>query len=216
MCGRFARSRFDHPWLEDLDPDIWPPRWNLSPGATTLVFGHNTSGEPAPAGLFWGFRPPGMAGARVQINARSERVAEAPMFRQAFAGQRCLIPADGFYEWQAGPDGKQPYFICRQDQRPLFMAGIWTRLPEPQGECRHGFAILTTAAGPDIAALHHRQPVLLDDEQLASWLEPDSDRAALLELCQSSPAHQLQYWPVSRSVNHSASEGPALIKAIDR
>ena len=216
MCGRFARSRYDHPWLENLDPDVWPPRWNQAPGTPALVFGCNAQGEPAPASLFWGFQPRWMKDGKAQINARSERVAQAPMFRQAFAAKRCVIPADGFYEWHNGPGGKQPHFIRQRDNRPLFMAGIWARLPEPRAGVDHGFAILTTAAGPDIVGLHHRQPVLLDDDQLLPWLDVQTPAEQLLACCRPSPPNKLESWPVSKAVNQASKDGPELVEAIQQ
>ena len=112
------------------------------------------------------------------INARGETVQEKPTFRSAFHRRRCLIPADGFYEWRASADGKQPYSIQRADNDLFAFAGIWETAFDPDGGEVDTAAILTVAAGPDLRSLHAREPVVIAPENFSLWLEADDERDA--------------------------------------
>jgi putative SOS response-associated peptidase YedK len=147
------------------------------------------------------------------INARAETASASAMFRAALAKRRCLVPADAFYEWKSLPDGKQPYAIARADGAPLAFAGIWESWRDPDGEILRSFAILTTAANADMAPLHTRMPVILEEDDWRAWLgEIDRDPLALLR---PSPDGVVRTWPVSRAVNSVRNNGPALLDRID-
>lgn len=212
MCGRYTLTRFDHPLLERLPPSLARPSWNRAPGTIAPVVGMGEAGEPGVAPMYWGFRPHFMADAPELINARAETVAEKPMFRQAYRQQRCLVPADGFYEWQRTEQGKQPHFICRPDREPFFFAGLWTRLSEPAREdCRHGYAILTTAARESLRPIHEREPVILPEAELEIWMAPDSGPGRLALAIGGGERPELEHWPVSTRVNRPENDSPECI-----
>ena len=130
------------------------------------------------------------------IDARAETVHERPAFRTAFRRRRCLIPADGWFEWQKVAGGKQPYFITSTGEAPLSLAGLWER-------CEHGeapvesFAVLTTVAAPALADIHHRQPAIIDAGDFDEWLAPDTPRDRLLALARCASGGRFEWWPVS-------------------
>lgn len=148
------------------------------------------------------------------INARAEKVRESPMFRSAFQKYRCLVPADGFYEWAPGGKGKQPWYIRPSDGGVFFLAGIFTRLPTDHAGGEFGFAVLTTEAGEDVRNIHGRQPVILGDRQADAWLSPDTDPAELGALFEPSRPGALTAWPVSSRVNRPANDDADLIRSI--
>lgn len=122
--------------------------------------------------------------ARKPINARAETVASSGMFRGAFEKRRCLVPADGFYEWRAEAGGKQPFSIARKDARPMALAGIWERWRAPDVEILRTYTIITTAANDDMRGLHDRMPLVLEERDWPVWLgEEQSDVASLLGRC---------------------------------
>lgn len=134
------------------------------------------------------------------------------MFKGAFARRRCLVPAMVFYEWRKGPGGKQPCAAARRDGQLMAFAGLWEGWKDPDGNVVRTFAIVTTDAGPDVAELHDRMPVILEASDWPVWLgEVEGDPAALLR---PSPAGTLRIWPVSRAVNTPANNGPELLAEV--
>ena len=141
------------------------------------------------------------------INARAETAADKPAYRQAFRRRRCLIPADGFYEWRKLGNRKQPYSIAPADGNPFAFAGLWERW-ERDGQVLESGTILVTQANALIAALHDRMPVILDPADEARWLDPAvTDPAALRPLLVPCPPERLRLWPVSPAVNASRPRG---------
>lgn len=207
MCGRYAAflpaeavARLFHT-INPL-PNV-APSWNLAPTQPAMVVRrHPDSGERHLDLLSWGLVPhwtKDPARAQKPINARSETVATSGLFRSAFAQRRCLVPADAFYEWQAGPDGKQPYAIARTDGQPMAFAGLWEGCRLPDGSVIRSFTICTTAATGALTALHERTPVILEPADWPVWLgETPGEPGALLR---PAPAGTLHWWPVSRKVN---------------
>ena len=229
MCGRYASTlpaaaiaRLFH--VTGPPPDI-APSWNIAPSqAAPVVRRHPTTGARHLDLLRWGFLPHWTRDARAArrpINARAETVATAPMWREAFARRRCLVPADAFYEWRAapapgvldpGPPGKQPYAIARADEAPLALGGLWDGWRGPDGEIVRSFAIVVTAANATMAPIHERMPVILEERDWPLWLgETENDATALLR-----PAAEdvLRVWPVSRAVNTPRNNGPALLAPV--
>ena len=134
------------------------------------------------------------------FNARAETVATKPTFRAAFRHRRCLVPADGFYEWQALAESKrkQPWFIARRDRDPLAFAGLWERWISPAGDTLESCCIIVTNANALMRPIHERMPVILDPADWDAWLAPDArDPAALQALLQPYPADDLAAWPVA-------------------
>ena len=161
------------------------------------------------------------------INARAETITEKPAFRAAFLRRRCLVPADGFYEWQPGDATKQPYLVCARDGAPLAFAGLWERWSPRQadgiepGEGRSeekrsyvdSFTIVTTEANTDLSPLHHRMPVILAPAVRAAWLDPASAPADLVALLRPAPDDLLHYVPVDRRVNNVRNDDAAMIES---
>ncbi len=218
MCGRFANylTVQEAARLFEADPDAvsWTPRYNVAPGTDILACRQDDGRHLCL--LRWGLVPSWArepaTGYRM-INARAETVADKPAFRAAFRRRRCLIPANGFYEWQAGPGGgppRTPWYFRRRDGRPLAMAGLWerwTRGDTPLESC----TIIVTAANRAVAPCHDRMPVLLPEDAFDPWLDPGSSREALHALLQPAPDDLLEAWPVSRAVNDPRNDDPGLL-----
>jgi len=152
------------------------------------------------------------------INARADTIARLPRFRAAYARRRCLVPADGFYEWREEGGVKQPYLVRRRDRAPLAFAGIWDRWKSPDPAASpaqiDSFAIITTSANALLHPVHSRMPVILDPADFARWLDPDGDAAALQSLLRPAPEDWLGYSPVSTRVNGALPEDPGLAEPI--
>ena len=219
MCGRFAFYS-PHEAVARLfgvadAPEI-EPRYNIAP--TQFVAAVRETGGPREvAMLYWGLVPSWAKeksiGARM-INARSETLAEKPSFRNAYKRRRCLVLADGYYEWQRSGAIKQPYFISFAAGEPFGMAGLWERWRDPgSGEPLESCCIVTTSPAPAVAHVHDRMPVIITPDAYAEWLDPDNaatDRLArLLVPCE---ARGLQARPVSRRVNDARNQGADLLE----
>ncbi|KGE78281.1 hypothetical protein FP66_04615 [Halomonas salina] len=220
MCGRFAL--YDIPRVrrslrlilgEGFEPLAVPPRYNVCPGYWVTAAWHPEEDAPLALGqLWWGFRPQWATGkAPEPINAKCEGVATSRYFRSSFARHRCLIPADGWYEWLTLPDGKQPHFLCRNDREPLWLAGLWTHRADGNPGC----AILTEPARGAAAEIHDRMPLALDDASLEPWLDPQlTNREVLRHTVHHLDDSLLTHWPVSRRVNHPGNDDPSVIEPI--
>jgi putative SOS response-associated peptidase YedK len=142
-------------------------------------------------------------------------VANSGMFRGALTAPRCLVPADAFYEWKAMADGKQPYAIARTDSAPLAFAGLWQGWKSPEGETPRAFTIVTTAANDDMARLHDRMSVILEEDDWPAWLGEAEGDTTPAELLRPAAAGVVRLWPVSRAVNNMWNNGAALLDCID-
>ncbi len=211
MCGRFAFYSPQEAISELFGVDFplaLEPRYNVAPSQYVAAIRADQQGQPAAAMLRWGLVPSWAKDAAIghrMINARAETVAEKPSFRAAFRRRRCVILADGFYEWQAGADGKQPHYICAADGQAFAMAGLWEhweRGPEPLETC----TIITTQANQFMAELHQRMPVVLAPEQVPEWISAGGVR--LLQPCAED---RLIARAVSRAVNNPTHQGADLI-----
>ncbi len=224
MCGRFGLS-VSGPELADLLaidvddlPEI-PARFNIAPTDPAPVMRIDSSGDRRVELLRWGLVPSWAktrsVGARM-INARSETAAEKSAFRSAFQRRRCLVPSDGFYEWERRPDGKQPWHIGMTDRGVFAMAGLWEFWRDPvTEEGLKTFTILTTEANGVLAPIHDRMPVILDPPAFDAWLDPDSPPARVLDLMRPYPDDLMVRWPVSTRVNNSRHDGPDLRDPVD-
>ena len=217
MCGRFALysppSRLARRLGVPLTERDLTARYNVAPGTWIIAVRRPAADEPAVMDAFWwGFKPH-WAGesAPAPINATVEKVATSRYFKGAFAHHRCLIPADGWYEWQPQADGKQPYFFCRQDREPLWLAGIWAQRADGSPGC----AILTEPARGFTQDIHPRMPVVLDDESLEPWLDPDlTDRETIRHLVHHLSIDMLTHWAVSKRVGPPQNEGEGLVEPV--
>jgi putative SOS response-associated peptidase YedK len=223
MCGRYALfgpfSRRDPAWvaqwLEQLVTATGgEARYNVAPSQSVPAF-VAIDGQPLVQALRWGLLPSWAKDPKIAwqtINARSESVALKPAFRGAWrAGQRCVIPVSGWYEWQAVAGAKQPWFIsAADDANPLGLAGLWDRWRGPDGTQVVSCTILTVPAAPAIAHLHERQPLVLDPASWPQWIGGDT---ATAEGMLRTPEFDWQTRAVSRAVNNVRNEGPALLAA---
>jgi putative SOS response-associated peptidase YedK len=146
------------------------------------------------------------------INARADTVATKPSFRSAFKSRRCLIPADGFYEWQKTEDGKQPFHICMKDKQAFAFAALWEWWKPEEGEPVQSCAIITTDANELMAPVHNRMPVILPPEDYSTWLNATPTTELLLPLLKPFSADQMEAYPVSKSVNNPRNQGEQLIE----
>lgn len=219
MCGRFTLTNPDPRRLAmrysiggDLELDE-RPRFNIAPTDPVLAVRGRADGDRDLGRLRWGLVPGAWAeSGRPLINARSETVASQPAFAELFRERRCLIPADGFYEWRHDPDGKQPIWISRPERELFSFAGIWTEHRARQGEALASCAILTCDPNELMAEIHDRMPVILPPEVESEWLAPDADVERLRELMAPLPADRLETREVSDSVNDARADGPELLE----
>jgi putative SOS response-associated peptidase YedK len=200
-------------------PDL-RPRYNVAPTQEApIVRVLEPGGARRLELLRWGFVPYWAKEASIgnrMINARAESAAEKPAYRFAFKKHRCLVVADGFYEWKKLAGGKQPYHIRRQDRGPVGIAGLWSRWQPAEGEKPlETFTILTTDANPTVAALHDRMPVILDPKDFALWLDPAvQDAEKLQALLAPAPDALLETVPVDRRVNSPAYDAADCIEPL--
>jgi len=140
-------------------------------------------------------------------------VAEKPSYRLSFSRRRCLVLADGFYEWrkEAGSQAKTPYYISREDGLPFGLAGLWDQWSDGDGPPLKTCSIITVPANEFMRPLHHRMPVLMGPAELADWFDVDATRDRLLQMLLGPQSTELQAWPVARALNNPVNEGPELI-----
>ena len=192
------------------------PSWNVAPRQQApVVRRHPETGARHLHLLEWGLVPrwtKDLKAARRPINARAETVARTPMFRDAFARRRCLVPADAFYEWQKSESGKLPYAIARADGAPLALAGLWEGWRAPDDTVLRSFAIVVTAANATMAPIHDRMPVILEQADWPLWLgEVEGDPTTLLH---PAPDDALRLWRVASDVNRPSNNSEALLNPI--
>ena len=205
-----------------LPPELALPRYNIAPTQSVACVGRPTAGSSRE--LFfarWGLVPSWADDLKIgnrMINARSETVSVKPSFKRAFEKRRCLIPADGYFEWVKTTDGKQPYLIRRQDNAPFAMAGLWEenkKIADDRAPIR-SCTVLTTAANALTSAIHDRMPVFLSESSFDIWLDPDfEDSQKLLDMLRPAAEDLLSAVPVSRHVNNVRNSGPKCVAPID-
>jgi putative SOS response-associated peptidase YedK len=220
MCGRYTLSSTDDEiaLLFDLPelPPV-PPRYNIAPTQETAVVRVIHPGDLRRLDLLrWGLIPYWAKEAAIgnrMINARAESVAEKPSYRRSFKKKRCLVAADGFYEWKKDGKLKQPFFIRRRDRKPFAFAGLWDSWRDPErAEPVETFTILTTDANDLLRPLHNRMPVIIDAESFELWLDPQEEDAAKLQpLLVPHAVEGFEAYPVSRAVNSPAHDAPDCI-----
>lgn len=223
MCGRFAQFSDPEALAQRLEAELVgqppAPRYNIAPGGPVLACRTRPDGCRELRPLHWGLIPSWAKDRRTgyrMINARAETAAEKPAFRAAFRARRCLVPADGFYEWQASAHGKQPWYFTRHDGDPLCFAGLWEHWTDPEGgEQVESTTILVTSANARVGQVHDRMPVILEPEAQARWLDPRLQaRAPLQGLLRPCADALLRAHPVCRRVNRPGEDDPALIRPI--
>ncbi len=211
MCGRFTLRTPQQLLVKQFALDATPtlfPRYNIAPSQGVAIVRNSVDGQRELAIVQWGLIPgwakdPSIA--NQLINARSETAASKPAFRSAFRQRRCLIPADGFYEWQKVGRKKQPFWIRLPDAGAFGLAGLWERWRDPAGQDWETCTILTRDAIEKISHLHTRMPVIVDPGDYEAWLDPaKTDPAQLMPLLESRLSDQLTFSPVATIVNSPA------------
>ncbi len=220
MCGRYAlknpealKAAFELASMPEL-----PPRYNIAPTQDIAIIRADASGRHLSL-AHWGLIPSWAKSADSgysTINARAETVDTKPSFRAPFKRHRCIIPADGFYEWHEEGGIKIPHHIGRTDGAPFALAGLWDLWKGPEGDVT-SCTIIVTEANAFMKRLHERMPVILAPADYARWLDPDNhDTASLKRLLVPAPEEGFTEWPVSRELNNPRHEGPACAAEVEK
>ncbi len=217
MCGRYSITTSTEAMRRLFQFDDRPnlqPRYNLAPTQMAPIV-RERDGKRRLDMLRWGLLPKwsrDASGAAKMINARSETIAEKPAYREAFRTRRCLVPADGFYEWQVRGKSKQPYRICLADDATFAFAGLWESWADPSdgGRIVETFTIATVTAAASIAHIHHRMPVILEAADHPAWLTGDIETAG--SLLKPSDAEKLRSFEVSPRVGNVRNDDPDLLE----
>lgn len=228
MCGRISQSETRQYYARLLRPDIstreWHggdtiPEYNLSPGRTALIL-HMLTGNLRSEHIFWGYSTPNEAAANRKpwINARVEKALTGRYFRHMFRQGRVIVPGDGWFEWTVEGGKKQPWYISRKNEQPVFMAGLTNLRPEEYQEVKRGFVIVTQDSEGGMVDIHDRRPVVLNPEDAVRWmaLQTPAEEAAHIAQSRSLPAEEFRWWKVSRAVNRPdpATNGAYLLEPV--
>jgi len=227
MCGRFALISDTETLIDEfgvapetltaLPPSV--PRYNVAPTQPVAAIRLNPKNKKRELTFFqWGLIPSWSRDIKMgsrMINARGETVAEKPSFRAPFKRRRCIIPADGFYEWQKRGSSKQPMYIHPANDVPFALAGLWEMWRSPDGDELQTCTIITTTPNELMAPIHNRMPVILEREDFDMWLDP-GDRPELgLHLIRPYPSEKMTAYPVSTFVNRPINDAPQCIEPLN-
>jgi putative SOS response-associated peptidase YedK len=227
MCGRFSSTSqlqflLEQFRAEPLGVEGHQPSWNVAPASDILVVTASEDGARQLRELRWGLVPrwaKDPSGANRMINLRAETVREKKGWKSTLARKRCIIPIDGFYEWQDQGKGqrKQPFYITSRDFGPLALAGLWATWRDPEsGEELFTCTILTTSANELMESVHHRMPVILAPEDWDAWLDPNNtDTDELAKLLVPAPEEMLTLWPVDPAVGNVRNNRPELQEPLE-
>jgi len=224
MCGRYAlysdieqlKTRFP---IDRVESET-TPSYNVAPTQEVLAVIHQGEFNTLDK-LHWGLVPFWAKDTKIgykMINARQETVSSKPSFREAFKKRRCLIPADGFYEWYGTKGQKHPVFITLPDKKPFVFAGLWETWQDKAepGTVYRSCTIITREAAGELAKIHNRMPVVLAPEAYAAWMEPGKDEVeSLLDILSSGAVTEFAYYPVSKRVNAVRNNEPGNIKPVE-
>jgi putative SOS response-associated peptidase YedK len=223
MCGRYRLGRGREAFVKyfgtDADDLDWSPRYNIAPTQNVPTIRQDAKEPKRTASLLrWGLFPRWAADASLGaklINARSETVAAKPSFRACLRERRCLIPADGFYEWKRTGKARQPYCFALLDDSPFAFAGIWDRWRAPNGNMVESCSILTTAPNAIASDVHDRMPVILSSDDYDVWLDPGLTKVeALIALLRPYGGEMTKY-PVSTRVNDADNDDPQCAERVE-
>jgi len=220
MCGRYTvisapealRALFRY-----AEQPNFPPRYNVAPTQPIAIM-RLVEGKRQFALVRWGLLPSWVKDPKtftLLINARGESAAEKPAFRAAMKRRRCLIPADGFYEWQAAGDRKRPFYVHAKSGAPLAFAGLWETWTGPNGEELETAAIVTTTANRTLKPIHERMPVIVPPEGFDLWLDAANvDATTAAALIAPAPDNLLEAYEISTAVNRTANDNPKLLEPV--
>jgi len=225
MCSRYSltrRPQWSEPDVEiseSAEMESFAPHYNIAPSQRILTLRQRASTGKREAGrMRWGLIPywakdPGMA--QHLINARSESVLEKPAFREAFAKRRCLIPADGFFEWKKEGKLRRPFRYTMKDDSIFYFGGVWERWRAPDGTPVFSCSILTTEPNELVRPIHNRMPVIVPQKDQPVWLDATLVKPSeVQEVCAPLPAEEMKCYEVSRVVNNPNNDGPECIAPI--
>ena len=221
MCGRYASSRgagelIDHFSVTEPPEEVLPPSYNVAPTDPVHIVVEREPGQRALSVARWGLVPSwarDIKGAARLINARRETLADKPAFRSAYRRRRCLVPADGYYEWQPVEGGKQPWYLTQRDGSLLAMAGLYELWKSPEGVWLRTCTIITTDAADELGHIHDRTPLLVRPDDWARWLDPTVEEPGDDLLVAGTPG-VLDAWPVSPAVGKVGNNGPELVRPV--
>lgn len=221
MCGRFVM-------VSDLDNVVdafqvsrvessMKGSYNIAPGSDVAVIAGNSDGGRTLRDMAWGLPLPGREGGsagRLLINARSETVDRKPTFSEAFRRRRCVVVANGYYEWERRKEGRVPWYVRLLSAEIMGMAAVYSVSAATNGVPIPACAIITTEANDLTRPIHHRMPVILGGDDIHTWLGEGSDEAALKNLLRPRPSRDMTAWEVSRAVNSPRHNGPSCIEPV--
>lgn len=218
MCGRYSiatgREELETRFHARVADGLLTRRYNAAPSDPLPLILNTDKGHIVLAR--WGFTPEWAKDKKMtpMINARAESVADKPFFRDAFRARRCLVLADGFYEWKRAPSGRQPYRITLKDEAPFAFAGLWSLFPGAAGEPVPSFAIVTTNANERLAEIHNRMPVILPREHEEGWLDDGTKAETLKAMLVPYAAAEMRCYPVSTQVNRPQNDSPDVMRPL--
>lgn len=220
MCGRFTLIKIEKLISEIFQVSSVPslsPRYNIAPTQSIATVLQNSETEERECKMMhWGLIPSWSKDTKIgakMINARAETVAEKPSFRAAFKRRRCLIVADGFYEWKTQDGKKQPFYFQLADGKPFGFAGLWERWEKEDEEAIESCTIITTNANDLMQPIHDRMPVILDSQDYDHWLDPEVQKPESLQsLLQPYRSQEMTSYPVSTKVNNARTDSPECVK----
>jgi putative SOS response-associated peptidase YedK len=225
MCGRYRLSRrkqFVEEYFASVSEECeWSPRYNVAPSQPVLTIRQDAR-EPVRklSAMRWGLIPSWSKDPSIgykTINARSETVATTASFREPFKSQRCLVPADGFYEWLREGKAKLPYCFELNDGELFAFAGLWDRWRDPQGDVIESCSIITTAANSVLADIHDRMPAILRPHEYDLWLDPAfRDTESVSEMLRPFDAARMRRYPVNTRVNNVQNDDADCAKPLER
>lgn len=216
MCGRYSFAQLskevEKRFKIQVDGNTYVARYNCAPSQKSGVI---TNQQPEQLNFYqWGLRPPWIKDIRMtslMINARAESLQEKPSFKEAFKTKRCLIPADGFYEWKKIGKQKTPHYIRLKSTEIFAMAGLWEEWKDEQGKIKNTFAIITTRSNELMKPIHQRMPVILPRELEKEWLE-NPDPRDLQKMLRPIDSEEIEAFEVGPKINKATNEGKDLIE----
>lgn len=223
MCGRFTRKENFQQLAQQLGLHVLPqlvPQYNIAPSQRVACVRTNPeSNKRECVNLKWGLVPSWADDPSIgnkMINARAETAAEKPSFRKSLTHRRCVVFADGFYEWKRDRKDKQPYYIRFKDHRPFVFAGLWERWEKDSDQPLESCAMFTTGPNTIMAPIHHRMPVILHPNDYDRWLDATlQDAQQLTAMLQPYPSGDMEAFPISNLVNNPRNESPQCINPLE-
>lgn len=218
MCGRYSIGPDIALVAEQLGAKIYKdftPRYNAAPSQALPVVANKNRKQVAAFSWgiipFWGKEQPNP---KRLINARAETINEKVTFKRSFAHQRCLVLADGYYEWKKTKEGKVPHRIVLRNQQPFVFAGLWSTHHGEGDQTMQDFCIITTAAPASVAHIHDRMPVILEQQYWDFWLSDTEDTEGLQRVLQPYKDDELKAFPIAKSINNVQNDEPELLKEV--